>query len=384
LDDGTSVRIKALLQGELDWDYVLEAASLHCIMPLLYRHLSTLGEGIVPPAVLDRLRTDYQANAHRNLVLSGDLLRLLRLFKANDIPVVPLKGPVLAANVYGDVSLRQFGDLDVLLHERDIARAKELLLAHGYQPAMEMTAAQESATLRHHCEYLMVSDSGRVIVELHWRIIPSWFPFPLNGDHLLSRLTQVSLGGASLPSVTPEDLLLIICVHSTKHLWTKLAWICDVAEVIRASDGLDWDLLMTRARRLGGERMLLLGLSLAHELLGAPLPEKVLRKASSEQVKSLAKQSRHLLFRDRPGGPVGTGWLGYFERSRYYIQAMERKRDKARYCLRFATTPMEEDWDNFKLPDPLFPLYYVLRPFRVGRWFPRWVWQRIRGTTPVI
>jgi hypothetical protein len=63
---------------------------------------------------------------------------------------------------------------------------------------------------------------------------------------------------------------------------------------------------------------------------------------------------------------------------------MERKRDKARYCLRFATTPMEEDWDNFKLPDPLFPLYYVLRPFRVGRWFPRWVWQRIRGTTPAI
>jgi len=384
LDDETSGRIKTLLQGDLDWEYVRQAASLHCIMPLLHRHLSVLGEGIVPPAVLERLKNDYQANAQRNLILSGDLHRLLRLLKANDIPVVPLKGPVLAATVYGDVSLRQFGDLDVLLRKRDIARAKELLISHGYRPAMEMTAAQESATLRHHCEYLLVSDSGRVIVELHWRIIPSWFPFPLNGDHLLSRLTQTALGGASLPTVTPEDLLLIISVHSTKHLWTKLAWICDVAELIRANEGLDWELLMARARRLGGERMLLLGLHLAHELLGAPLPEKVLRRARSKPVRSLANESRHLLFRHRPEGPVGTGWPGYFERSRYYISAMERKRDKARYCLRFATTPMEEDWDNFKVPDPLFPIYYVLRPFRLGRWLPRWVWQRIRGTTPAL
>jgi hypothetical protein len=210
LDDETSGRIKTLLQEDLDWEYVLKAASLHCIMPLLYRHLSVLGTGIVPPAVLERLKNDYQANAQRNLILSGDLHRLLRLLKANDIPVVPLKGPVLAATVYGDVSLRQFGDLDVLLRKRDIARAKELLISHGYRPAMEMTAAQESATLRHHCEYLLVSDNGRVIVELHWRIIPSWFPFPLNGDHLLSRLTKRLW--VSLLRCHAEDLMLIICV----------------------------------------------------------------------------------------------------------------------------------------------------------------------------
>ena len=384
LDDDTMERIQSLIREELDWDYVLKAASLHGIMPLLHRHLSALGEAAIPPAILARLRNDYQANARRNLTLSVDLIRLLRLLKEHEIPVVPLKGPVLAASVYGDLALRQFGDLDVLLHERDIARAKDLLVSHGYRPALEMTPAQESATLRHHCEYLLVSDNGNVIVELHWRIIPTWFPFPLNGDHLMTRLGETSLGGTTVPTVEPEDLLLIICVHSTKHLWTKLSWICDVAEVVRANENLDWELLMSRARELGGERMLLLGLFLAHDLLGARLPEEIRRRAESEQVRTLAAQSRQLLFRDRPDGPVGYGWPGYFERSQYYIRAMERLRDKARYCLRFATTPMEEDWDNLKLPDSLFPLYYILRPMRVGRWFPRWVWQRLRGTTPAV
>ena len=384
LDEDTTNRIETLIDQDLDWDYLLEAASLHSIMPLLHRHLTALGERAIPSPVLARLRDDYQTNARRNLTLSVDLIRLLRLLQKHEIPVVPLKGPVLAASVYGDISLRQFGDLDILLHGRDIARAKDLLVSQGYKPAFEMTPAQESATLRHHCEYLLVSDNGNVIVELHWRIIPSWFPFPLNGDHVMARLAETSLGGTTVPTVEPEDLLLIICVHSTKHLWTKLAWICDVAEVVRANQNIDWRLLLSRARELGGERMLLLGLFLAHDLLGAPLPEEILRRVDNEQVRALAAQSRRLLFRDRPEGAVGYGWPGYFERSQYYITAMERLRDKARYCFRFVTTPMEEDWDNLKLPDPLFPLYYLLRPLRVGRWFPRWIWQRLRGTTPVV
>jgi len=384
LDDARSLRLQSLVREDIDWPYVLEAASLHCVMPLLHRHLSKLTSGEIPPATLERLANDYQANARRNLSLSGELLKLLSLLKKHDIPVVPLKGPVLAASVYGDIGLRQFGDLDVLLHEKDIARAKDLLIAHGYKPAHDMTAAQESATLRHHCEYLLISETTNVVVELHWRIIPTWFPFPMNANHVMKGLTSVSLGGASVPSVTPEDLLLIICTHSSKHLWTKLAWIADVSEILRANPDLDWAALLRRARKLGGERMLLLGLYLAHDLLGAELPADILSRAQTAPVKALAAQSRHLLFRNRPEGPVGAAWPGYFERSRYYVDAMERTSDKGRYIFRFLTTPMEEDWDNLKLPDPLFPLYYVLRPFRVGRWFPRWVWQRVRGTTPAV
>jgi Uncharacterised nucleotidyltransferase len=384
LDHSQASRLKVLVAEITDWPYVLEAAALHCVMPLLRRHLSALEDGLVPPSVIERLTADYQANARRNLMLSGELLTLLRLFNANDIPVVPLKGPVLAASIYGDIGLRQFGDLDVLLREADIGRAKDLLVNNGYQPAHDMTAAQESATLRHHCEYLLTSPSSNVLVELHWRIIPTWFPFPMNASHVMGRLTEVSIGGSTVPSVGPEDLLLIICTHSSKHLWTKLAWVSDVAEVIRANPDLDWKALFKRARKLGGERMLLLGLYLAHELVGAKVPEDVLSRADTPAVRELAAQSRQLMFRNRPEGPVGSSWPGYFERSRYYVKAMERTSDKGRYIFRFLTTPMEEDWDNLKLPDPLFPLYYVLRPFRVGRWFPRWVWQRVRGTTPAV
>jgi ATP-binding cassette subfamily C protein len=113
-------------------------------------------------------------------------------------------------------------------------------------------------------------------VELQWEIVPRYFSFSLNLEVLRERLQLVPLGGATVPTVSPEDLLLILCVHVSKHFWERLLWVCDVAEVVKAHRGMDWGRLMERAAALGSERMLLPGLSLAHNLLEADLPKKVL------------------------------------------------------------------------------------------------------------
>ena len=110
-----------LARPDLDWDYVYRTAQRHGLLSLLHGHLCHLAA--VPVAVRERLQTHARANAARNLRLGGELLQLLQLFEAQDLPALPFKGPTLAALAYGSVALREFGDLDLLVPPARLPRA---------------------------------------------------------------------------------------------------------------------------------------------------------------------------------------------------------------------------------------------------------------------
>jgi len=134
-------------------------------------------------------------------------------------------------------------------------------------------------------------------VELHWGVIERHFSFPLDPKWLWGRLERVSLGGAAVLTLWPEDLLLILCIHGSKHLWERLSGICDVAELIRGGREMDWERITEQAAALGGERMFFLGHYLASDLLGAALPEEVLQKAKADlMAKILAREVHERLF----------------------------------------------------------------------------------------
>jgi hypothetical protein len=48
-------------------------------------------------------------------VLTAELCRLISLFAAADIAAIPYKGPVLGLFAYGNIALRRFVDLDVIV-----------------------------------------------------------------------------------------------------------------------------------------------------------------------------------------------------------------------------------------------------------------------------
>ena len=151
MDPETADRIKALLQQGIDWEYLIQTALPHGMLPLLYWSLNSTCPERVPKDFLERLRSHFYANARHNLVLTAELLKLLGLLKTQQIPAIPFKGPVLAASVYGNLSLREFADLDILVRSKDALRAKDLLLSLGYQDSRPLTDAQE-ASRRSGCE----------------------------------------------------------------------------------------------------------------------------------------------------------------------------------------------------------------------------------------
>jgi Uncharacterised nucleotidyltransferase len=215
-------------------------------------------------------------------------------------------------------------------------KAKDVLILQGYDPNLKLTVEQETAYLKSHHDYKFVRSKDGVVVEIQWGITQWSFAFPLDFEDLWKRRQKSSLAGVEIESVSLDDLLLVLCVHGTKHHWSQLKWICDIAELAEANrKKLDWNRLIDHARDRGGERMLLLGLFLAHSLLGTGLPAEALKRIHRDpQIKLLAEQVRKRLFPETSATAKLRDETPFF-----YLQSRDRLQDKLALLL---TSKMRE------------------------------------------
>lgn len=355
-------RILELLRAGTDYERLLRLSLGHGLMPRVYRRLSDDFAGEVPAAELARFKEHFQTNAARNLYLTGELLRLLEAFEREGVAAVPYKGPALGSLLDGDVTSQQFADLDIIVRPSDFTRASRLLAARGYAPHFELDGeAEEAAFMRLSYVQLFTRDEGRSSVELHWQVAPRFFARPLLDEGFWQRLRKIPLRGRQVLAPSDEDLLLILAVHGTKDLWERLKWVCGLAVMLESRPDVDWRALIDGAAAKGLRRTLLLGLFLAHDLLGATLHEEVMREVERERaVAGLARVVREGVFESPPG---------LARRTLFHLRARERWRDRMRYCALFAVTTTPVDWAAMRLPRRLAFLYYFVRPLRlVGKY----------------
>lgn len=318
----------------------------------------------VPDSTINQLRKHFVVNAERNLFLSACLLQLLNLLQDQDILAVPFKGPVLAESAYGDHALRHFVDLDVLIHKRDVPRALRLLESNGYRPDVELNSEQNKVYLETEYSFVATSNSGRVMVEIHWEMTGRYSSFPLDIEYLKDRLEPATLAGKKVFQPSPEDLLLYLCLHGAKHCWGELDWICSLAELVSSRPEIDWTRVTDLAKKMKCERITFLGLFLASDLLGAPLPVDIRKRAEADaSIRKIASQVYQNLFHRNGDFSVNRMNPDF---SSLHIKVRDKFLEKARYSLSLALKPTREDWRIFPLPAPLSFLHYLLRPMRLS------------------
>jgi hypothetical protein len=360
-DAACAEQIRKLVSGELDWAYLYTAAVDHGAAPLLYRQLDAHCGDLVPSLWGERLRQAFHQNARRNLLLTAELFRILEACQASGIPAIPYKGPALAEQAYGNIAFRQFSDLDIIVRHRDIADVYALMSKLGYEAHLLLPSASQ-INQRVPGQYVFTRDAERTLVEIHTERTLRYFPIPLDVDALIGRLEPVSVGGRTLLSLSVEDALPALCVHASKHFWERISWIADIAELAQIDRGVNWELTLARARFLGAERMLLLGLHLANSVLGAPLTESVLRRMHADRAVSLLGGHVHRQL------SCGTGETpGVARRAMFRLRMRGSYWTGISYVLRLATAPTEEDWSQVRFKGPFSPLYAALRPFRLLR-----------------
>ena len=351
-------RAQGLLRGTLDGPRLLHLAESHGLLPWSYVRLKTLE---TPGDLLASWELRVRENTQHNLNLTGELLTLLALLAEAGIPAVPYKGPFLALALYGDLGLRQSVDLDLLVRPRDLSKTQTLLLQRGYRPHLLLNPSQEGSYRRSHAEREWQAPGG-IMVDLHWGFSPRRLALDLRTGAIWARLERQDLPGGNGEKVLgfpPEDLLLLLCIHGAKDCWSRLIWLSDLARLLETSAPLDWQLLLARARAAGALRMLTLGLRLARDLLGSPLPPEALRAVDQDAAL------------DPLSGRVGL-WLQAQERRRpqdvvrFQLALRERPRDRALFCLRQAFLTGPRDWHALPLPHPLQGIHPILRPIRLA------------------
>lgn len=259
-----------------DWDDLVAESVRFGLAPLLYHRLRTLhSDSPVPAEVTAKLRHLYLQSVGRATRLYHELGKMLGRLRQANIPVIALKGAHLAELVYRNTALRPMGDVDVLVHQDDLIRVEAALLGMGYAP---IECHRQVAEDNYDFVYrLPIRD---LFVEVHWNFLPSNYRSRLDIDGQWKRSRQVFIAGVEVSVLCPEDMLLYFCLHaSTKHLFEMgLKPFCDIVETIRYyGNEIDWKQLQLRSERSGASKCVYLTLRLARELLGASVPDELMK-----------------------------------------------------------------------------------------------------------
>jgi hypothetical protein len=345
------------IASEVRWERVVPLAEHHGVIPQVYERLSQAS--FVPEAALMALRQSYEDNTRRALWLTRELMRILDHLGAQGILAVPYKGPVLAAMLYGEVTARQFSDVDVLVRAENVLRTKATLGDLGYKSSLHLTARQTRAYLESGYECTFDGPQGRNLLEVQWQILPRFYAVDFDIERMLERGISVPVGGVMVQTLSPEDMMLVLSVHAAKHAWTRLSWLCDIRQLARSRE-IHWKWVREESSRLGIARIVDVTFSLVETLLGE-MPSEAVCSHGDSGFERIAEKLLTVITGDRELDPES---LAYFQ---MMFRVRERLKDRARLGWRLLTTPGVGEWDSIHLPDPFFPFYRAVRLVRVAR-----------------
>jgi hypothetical protein len=351
-------RLRELLRKGIDHRALICLAAGHGVRPSLLDCLGELSWETVPDDVkadLDRFR---QSHLLKSLNLAGELHRLAASLSDRSIPFVAFKGPTLALALYGGLAGREYNDVDVIVPERRIDDAEDVIGSMGYaSPQGDRTFRR--AFLAAQRQYAFSRADDGAAIDLHWGFSGTHVPFPIAPDEIWQDAPLLSVGGRDVPVLSAPNLALLLAGHGTKESWAMLKWVSDFARLIDRHRTIDWEALHARAQARGCGGAVLLGCALAKELLDFAVPQALAsRIAGSDRVR---KRTAAIAGTMRRGLPPPAQVEHFAD-----LLLCDRPIDRLRGALKLAFTPTAGDYEAMRLPPALWSAYYASRPCRLA------------------
>ena len=268
--------IQQLLADGIDWTSFAQKALAHGVASFAAHTLARLAPDHIPGDILDAFHAIADEASRANRALFDEMARLLDALATNGIEAIPFKGPLLAIQVFGDLGLREFRDLDFLIRDEDLAKTIATLNNLGYPRTGQMTAAQFDLLHRLQGQEIILGESSGIAVEPHTRLTPLKMALEIDYAGLWGRAQRTRANGRTFLTPAPEDGLLLLAVHGGKEIWRRLKWACDFAGFVGSFPNLDWPAAAERARAQGCLRLLLLATSLARRYFNSTIPHAII------------------------------------------------------------------------------------------------------------
>ncbi len=370
--------IREAIAAGPDWTEVLSLVVRHQTPALSWAALNRVPEIAVPELAKRELRKLSDACRIQGTQDSLLLVDVLKRLNRAGIPVMPLKGPVLSFELYGDVGLRQSTDLDLQVPREDLHRAIACLESTGWQPGYgfrAMSPRQRESFLRNGYEVQLRHSRTGCWLELHWR---NHWETPDATSARWARSTPSVWQGQSIRSMNGGDLALFLCVHGAYHVWSNAKWLSDVARA-HSIGRIDWRAAMDEARGSGVEAVCPAALSLLQSLYGFEVPTQpgfAPDRTGARPSQLLVEMPLETLkLSQDPRGRIGLALLRNHTRMIRYERLV-----RPRTTWRESLTELfycQQDFAMLPLPDSFFWAYKPLRPVL---WLWRWAWQAGRQT----
>ena len=281
------IAIEALLSDGIDWTLFARQAIAHGLTSIAAHTLVELASDFLPRDIADAFHTIVDETSRTNRTLFDELGRLLDVLATNGVEAIPLRGPVLAIQAYGQFGHRDSRKLELLIRRSDVPRSLANLSEAGYARDSDLDRKDSG---REHISLL--GRATGTVVELHTSLAPRDMALAIDYAAMWRRATRAEIAGQSVLRLTPEDCLLALVLHGGARSWSRLNVVFDVAGLITADPQLDWHVVAEYAHAHGCVQMLLLGIALVQRYLYTPIPDTLREEACANP--NIATMVRHI------------------------------------------------------------------------------------------
>lgn len=343
--------------SEINWNHFLELAMHHRVYPLLYNNINNIPENIIPNHVIQILKNNYKVNTFEMLRLSAEMDMVSKLLNANDIELIFLKGPVLAVELYGNLSHRTCGDIDMLVPIEKLHAVEDLLLINGYEKDDYIHSVLGDWKWRHH-HFTYFHPEKKIKLEVHWRLNPGPGKEPTFRD-LWEKKRISTITDSPIYFLGKEDLFLFLVSHGARHGWSRLRWLSDIQHIL--FNDLNWTELYKLLKKyhylkVGGQAIIL-----CSQLFDTKINSDMEKLLNGKYPMKLANEAIYYLEKmvNLHTEPLPEDVSIYHQRHLFSQKTIAQKA----IFLISTLYPYYTDVETVSLPKHLHFLYFPLRPF---------------------
>jgi Uncharacterised nucleotidyltransferase len=349
----------------IDWDEFINLAVHHRTFAYLYPRVKGISQNLIPASVVSKLRKKFKSNTFQMIYLAAEIDQINKKMVDKGIRMLFLKGPSLAADIYGDISLRTSGDIDVLIPLEDLDSVDKFLISEGYVKDDYIKSVLSDWKWRHH-HVTYIHPVKNIKFEVHWRLNPGPGSEP-SFDVLWNRKRTSLITAYPIYILGIEDLFYFLVSHGSRHGWSRLRWLIDIERILKKD--LDVNNLLHILRKYHSIQLAGQALILISELFSVTIKKEFTYLMKKNHSINLANKTSFYLKNkvNLHTNPVPQ-FVSHYHND--YLFFMKTKTQKLLFLLSFLY-PYPEDKETLPLPRLLHFLYFPLRPLL-------WVWNKTR------
>jgi len=335
-----------------DWNQFINLAYSHGVLPLVNRALKKY-DSLIPKKILKKIQYLNMQIVKQNMLMTAELIKVIKLLEINDIKVIPFKGPVLSKLAYGDITLRQYVDLDILVEKKELNRIVEILKNTIYSKLKSETDFEHMFFDLSH-DFSLLSHNN-IKFEFHWRLLNDNFLTNLNYIDILKKPISIKLHNYEFTTFSKEIYLVYLSVHGTKHNWERLEWLLDIVYLIK-SNLLDWEECYRLMKISNCENIVLTILKLSDDLFELNLNDNLLKKINNKKIIKYSSRLKKEIFNNFFNVILDN------EQKATLLQFELIEGLKNKFLFIFSRfEPNKSEFNFVRLPKYLSFIYYIIR-----------------------